>query len=71
MLLFVANGVLKLLFYDPTFCNHRFRGWEAIPKTQHIIVVARTAFAMKGDEARAREACCDGYITKSIDQETY
>ncbi len=34
---------------------------------QHIVVVAFTAFAMKGDEARMRAAGCDGYIAKPID----
>jgi len=37
------------------------------PETRGIPVVALTAHAMKGDEARAREAGCVGYIPKPID----
>ena len=36
-------------------------------ETRDISVVALTAFAMKGDEQKAIEAGCDGYITKPID----
>ena len=36
------------------------------PETSAIPIVAVTAFAMVGDERRARESGCDGYISKPI-----
>jgi len=41
------------------------------PSTADIVVVAFTAYAMKGDEARMRAAGCDGYISKPIEVSTF
>ena len=38
--------------------------------TRDITVIALSAFAMTGDEGRALDAGCDGYITKPIDTRT-
>jgi len=50
----------------------RLDGWEATrrlkadPELRHIPVLALTAFALEGDEQKARAAGCDAYITKPV-----
>lgn len=47
-------------------------GWEAArrlkadPSLKAIPIIALTAYAMEGDEARALEAGCDAYVAKPI-----
>lgn len=43
------------------------RELKANPQTADIAVVAITAYAMKGDEEKARAAGCNDYITKPVD----
>ena len=50
-------------------------GWEATRRIKaneaqkHIPVIAVTSHAMIGEESKAREAGCDGYLPKPIDEE--
>ena len=41
------------------------------PNTWNVLIVAFTAYAMKGDEAKMRAAGCDGYIPKPIEIATF
>jgi two-component system cell cycle response regulator DivK len=37
---------------------------KADPTTQNIPIIAVTSYALAGDEAKAREAGCNGYVAK-------
>ena len=47
------------------------RQLKANPATQDILIVALTAYAMKGDEKKAWDAGCDGFIPKPIDTRAF
>lgn len=47
------------------------RRLKADPATRDIVILAFTAYAMKGDENRALYAGCDGYVTKPIEMQSF
>lgn len=47
------------------------RRLKADPSTRGMVIVAYTAYAMKGDEARMLDAGCDSYIVKPIEVKTF
>ena len=44
---------------------------KADPLWRHVRIVAFTAYAMHGDEAKMRAAGCDGYLSKPINVRTF
>ncbi len=54
---------LSIPIVDGWECTRRLKADGA---TKTIPIIALTAHAMRGDEARAREAGCDGYLSKPI-----
>jgi len=74
-----ALEIVRTLTPRLIFMDLQLPGMDGLELTQRIKaistfsktpIVALTAFAMKGDEERARLAGCDGYVTKPIDTHT-
>ena len=54
---------LSIPVIDGWECSRQLKADEA---TRHIIILALTAHAMRGDQERALAAGCDGYLSKPI-----
>ena len=47
------------------------RRLKADPRTRALPIIAVTAYAMKGDEQKVRDAGIDGYLSKPIDKSVF
>jgi len=59
---------IQLPGMDGYEATHRLR---ETPETRNIPIIALTAHAMPADEQRAREAGCNGYISKPINTRNF
>ena len=71
-----ALSVLQSIHPRLILMDIRMPGMDGLELTRHlrtdpamdsVIILALTAYAMKGDGDLAREAGCNGYVTKPID----
>lgn len=71
-----AMDMLKIVHPDLILMDIQLPGMDGLTLTRQlkadattrdIHIVALTAYAMLGDEQKARDAGCDGYIPKPID----
>jgi len=82
----VAESALAALARIPSFSPQlilmdiQMPGMDGLELTRHlkghdatrdIVIVAFTAYAMKGDEQRMRAAGCDAYLSKPIDVQRF
>lgn len=52
---------IQLPIFDGYEAARRIR---AVPELKTVPIIAVTSYALSGDEAKAREAGCDGYMAK-------